>query len=838
MTYSAGLYGGQLECGVLNANGHLDGFNVSLTFTSDGDTEAWANDMFLLIKNNYTYPNSNFICYQYGGYDYNAQGCAIVGEWPTSWENQESVTGYADMTDAELTITGTAAGAWEICIGNGWRECPVEVGYTGTVTVYDLDTFADPPEPANQPTFQPTEHMPTLYPTRNTAAPTPTDQNSAAPTAEDVIVEERCGLDAIVQFDVDLIGKAYAKDYFPGDGALTSINVSMWFGGAAYNTAEWASDMLLVVKMLDNSSCIVVGGFDYNIPNCDFLGYWPSEWETSEPGTYTHVIDLSEDNHGLAGNNSYAVSIANGYIYGENPVYYDGDITLVGIKYDCYFPPATYILQESGVGQPAKLIFEGQFAGTEQVCTKIHTSTAESLNNIVMNPLTFNANGYPGTWASDMFVTVTSLSDGSTEEVCIQYGGYDYHALDCSQSSNWHWPSAWEESDKDGGTDTTPADYDNKDEAQNDQPGGGDVSSENFHNTQFEVCIGNGWRESSGIAFYKGYIELQGLLTSTEPETMAPTMAPTGTRASPTPMPTTSPEVIPTMEPTVAPSGERTNMQMDSEYETTATVGFDTFEKGDQNKSISFPATGTLKNISIDFNFGGAPQGSGEWASDMLLLVKAPDGTCVQVGGFDINEPGCTYEDKWPEEWDTSDPGLYQHTALITKTTLTGDAADGNFTAYMINGYIYGTQYVTYQGEFKLNGILDANNKDVTPRPPPNDDDTAPAPAPAGGGSDDTPVEDTAAFIVPITLLVIGIVGGAIFYAYYNWAVSQGKWKAWGGSSGGSSWRSKDVKPALTSSILSEGSGPGAYVPPTVAGQAVVNPMRNQGGPMSRDERL
>ena len=25
MTYSAGLYGGQLECSVLNANGHLDG---------------------------------------------------------------------------------------------------------------------------------------------------------------------------------------------------------------------------------------------------------------------------------------------------------------------------------------------------------------------------------------------------------------------------------------------------------------------------------------------------------------------------------------------------------------------------------------------------------------------------------------------------------------------------------------------------------------------------------------------------------------------------------------------------------------------------------------------
>ena len=226
-------------------------------------------------------------------------------------------------------------------------------------------------------------------------------------------------------------------DYFPGDGSLTGINVTMYFGGATFNSAEWASDMLLGVKMLDGSACIIVGGFDYNIPGCDFVSYWPSSWETSEPGTYTHFIQLSND-YGLNGNNSYAVTIANGYKYGENPVYYLGNIVLQGIKYECYFPPATYILQVSNTGEPALMEFQGEFTGTQKICNDIYTNEDTSLENIIMNPLTFNANGYPGTWASDMFVTVTSLTSGSTEQECIQYGGYDYVVPNCANPSQWY----------------------------------------------------------------------------------------------------------------------------------------------------------------------------------------------------------------------------------------------------------------------------------------------------------------------------------------------------------------------------------------------------------------
>ena len=42
-----------------------------MEFTDDNDSEAWASDMFLLIRNNLTYPNSDLTCYQYGGLDYN-----------------------------------------------------------------------------------------------------------------------------------------------------------------------------------------------------------------------------------------------------------------------------------------------------------------------------------------------------------------------------------------------------------------------------------------------------------------------------------------------------------------------------------------------------------------------------------------------------------------------------------------------------------------------------------------------------------------------------------------------------------------------------------------------
>merc|ERR1711871_1889020 len=444
--------------------------------------------------------------------------------------------------------------------------------------------------------------------------------------------------------------------------------------------------------------------------------------------------------------------------------------------------------------------------------------------NIIMDPLTFDAQGYAGSWAADMFITVTS-DGGSTETQCVQYGGFDYVEPGCTLYG--HWPSDsdgndWDETDKGDGTSSTPGDYDNVDEAESGAPGGGDVSEANLSNSHWEVCIGNGWRESGGVAAYYGNVILKGLITTDRPPTAKPTFAPSAPLNN---------------APTAPPSGTITNMEMVSGYQEPAKVGYDTFESGGQNATLQFNASGTLTSITVKLNFGGAPPDSGEWASDMLLVVYAPDGSGIQIGGFDDNLPTCVFAGYWPSSWETGQPGLYQHTETIDETEIGGS---GIYTAEVINGYLYGVDSVTYQGDFLLAGLTDETQGD-TPEPDPGIPTAQPTDAPGGGGSDDTPVEQTAAFIVPITLLVIGIVTGVAFYFYYNWAVAQGKWKPWSGSS--SSWRSKDVKPALTANILDNNGGSGggvsAYTPPTAPGTMVANPMtRNKGGPMSKDEGL
>ena len=69
MTYDSNLVGSQYECSVLNAEGALTAFEVDFTFHPNGDSEAWAGDMFMLIQNSHPYGTPEHVCYQYGGYD-------------------------------------------------------------------------------------------------------------------------------------------------------------------------------------------------------------------------------------------------------------------------------------------------------------------------------------------------------------------------------------------------------------------------------------------------------------------------------------------------------------------------------------------------------------------------------------------------------------------------------------------------------------------------------------------------------------------------------------------------------------------------------------------------
>ena len=61
----------------------------------------------------------------------------------------------------------------------------------------------------------------------------------------------------------------------------------------------------------------------------------------------------------------------------------------------------------------------------------------------------------------------------------------------------------------------------------------------------------------------------------------------------------------------------------------------------------------------------------GSQASDLTVIIEAPDGECREIGGFDIDF-GCTSSGFWPSAWDTSTSGSFTGAATI------GSAPEGN----------------------------------------------------------------------------------------------------------------------------------------------------------------
>jgi len=259
--------------------------------------------------------------------------------------------------------------------------------------------------------------------------------------------------------------------------------------------------------------------------------------------------------------------------------------------------------------------------------------------------------------------------------------------------------------------------------------------------------------------------------------------------------------------------------------QTTAVVGFNTYLIGGNFSCTTFPAKGNITAINATMYFGGSAAMSGEWASDMLFVLIDPEGDGVQVGGFDVDLPNVTFGGYWADSWDTGATGTY-HSLVPVKGITYGS---GIYTACVANGYYYGEYPVVYSGSISLLGVVDND-----PVPP--------------GGSTATPVTETAAFIVPITLMVLLITGGLGYFAYYKFFSGGDGW-------GPKPWQSSgpDIKPTLTSSIIANESGlsstpvaigggtpatTAAYVPPTVplpTKAMTANPMR---AAVSKDERL
>lgn len=112
---------------------------------------------------------------------------------------------------------------------------------------------------------------------------------------------------------------------------------------------------------------------------------------------------------------------------------------------------------------------------------------------------------------------------------------------------------------------------------------------------------------------------------------------------------------------------------------------------------------GTLSTVSIDLNWTSLANGS--WPADMLVQIGAPDGSCIEFGGYDYASGTCTnqgdYTVFYPETWYVDATGSY---AVEVDLSSAGVSGDGVWTVTIVNGWETSTGS-DYDATFTLGGI-------------------------------------------------------------------------------------------------------------------------------------
>jgi len=107
----------------------------------------------------------------------------------------------------------------------------------------------------------------------------------------------------------DLAASASFSAQTEAIGTLTSVDITLVWTNTA-GDGSWAGDLLLEIGAPDGS-CVGIGG--YNVGTGCTLGAlsWPSAWNVSASGTYTHSVDLAS--LGMTGEGNWSINLINGW---------------------------------------------------------------------------------------------------------------------------------------------------------------------------------------------------------------------------------------------------------------------------------------------------------------------------------------------------------------------------------------------------------------------------------------------------------------------------------------------------------------------------------------------
>ncbi len=115
--------------------------------------------------------------------------------------------------------------------------------------------------------------------------------------------------------------------------------------------------------------------------------------------------------------------------------------------------------------------------------------------------------------------------------------------------------------------------------------------------------------------------------------------------------------------------------------------------------SNTFNASGSALGLNITLVFDNAQSG-GSWPGDMLLALCAPDGSCVEIGGYDYSL-GHPSGGAWPGGWNVSTPGTYTASLDLSSAPLNGN---GDWTVQLVNAWT-SSGIVTYTADLEFPGL-------------------------------------------------------------------------------------------------------------------------------------
>lgn len=104
---------------------------------------------------------------------------------------------------------------------------------------------------------------------------------------------------------------------------------------------------------------------------------------------------------------------------------------------------------------------------------------------------------------------------------------------------------------------------------------------------------------------------------------------------------------------------------------------------GGESVGVTLSGVGYLAAASVLLTFSN-PNGSTMRPRDLALLLEAPDGTCLRIGGFDV-PTGCAESGFWPSAWNSTNSGNYAASVSLNSQP----SGSGIWNIRVLNGWTF-----------------------------------------------------------------------------------------------------------------------------------------------------